>query len=168
MFLSLEEVEAWASFLAGGATVATVARTKLESAPATLFIEADLSRSDGTAVVRQEIMEEWGGVDILIDCLDPSWWRDTDFSGLYGEYWQDVLEGNLLAAVRLDSAFVPGMMERRYAYDKSGFWERNRLFNQLWSSSVSPSTGPASLMRSPSSRRSWPLNAAGIYKASTT
>jgi NAD(P)-dependent dehydrogenase (short-subunit alcohol dehydrogenase family) len=99
-------------FLAGGATVAAVARTKPEDTPAMLFIEADLSNPKGAQVVVEKVMDSWGGVDILIDNLGPGSWLDTDFRGLPDDYWQNILEGNLLAAVRLDRAFVPGMIER--------------------------------------------------------
>ena len=99
-------------FLAGGAKVAAVARTKPVDDPATLFIEADLAHAGGTQAVIRKVMDSWGGVDILIDNFGPSTWLNTDFRGLSDEYWQDILAGNLLAAVRLDRAFVPGMIER--------------------------------------------------------
>lgn len=99
-------------FLDGGAKVAAVARTKTDDTPATLFIEADLLRSEDTQAVTNKVMEDWGGVDILVDNFGPAWWQDTDFSGLSDDYWQNILTGNLLAAVRLDRAFVPGMIER--------------------------------------------------------
>jgi hypothetical protein len=37
---------------------------------------------------------------------------DSDFRGLSDEYWQGILNGNLMSAVRLDRAFVPGRIER--------------------------------------------------------
>jgi NAD(P)-dependent dehydrogenase (short-subunit alcohol dehydrogenase family) len=99
-------------FLAGGAKVAAVARTKPVGSPATLFVEADLVHVDGAKTVVDTVMEVWGGVDILIDNLGPGTWVESDFRGLSDEYWQGILNGNFLSAVRLDRAFVPGMIER--------------------------------------------------------
>ena len=100
-------------FLAGGATVAAVARSKPDDTPATLFIEADLLRADGAQVVIDDVMKHWGGIDILIDNFGPAWWLEAaDYSGLSDDDWQKILEGNLLAAVRLDRSLVPGMTER--------------------------------------------------------
>jgi NAD(P)-dependent dehydrogenase (short-subunit alcohol dehydrogenase family) len=99
-------------FLAGGAKVAAVARMKPEGSPATLFVEADLLHADGSQRVVDTVMEAWDGVDILIDNLGPGTWVESDFRGLSDEYWQDILNGNLMSAVRLDRAFVPGMIER--------------------------------------------------------
>jgi NAD(P)-dependent dehydrogenase (short-subunit alcohol dehydrogenase family) len=68
--------------------------------------------ADGSQRVVDTVMEAWGGVDILIDNLGPGAWVDSDFRGLSDEFWQTILNGNLLSAVRLDRAFVPGMIER--------------------------------------------------------
>jgi NAD(P)-dependent dehydrogenase (short-subunit alcohol dehydrogenase family) len=99
-------------FLAGGAKVAAVARTKPGGSPATLFIEADLLQADGSQRVVDTVMKAWGGVDILINNLGPGALVDSDFRGLSDEYWLGILNGNLMSAVRLDRAFVPGMIER--------------------------------------------------------
>ena len=99
-------------FLAGGARVATVARTKPDASPATLFVEADLRKAEGVRNVVGRIMRDWGGLDLLINNLGAAVWVRPDFSGLSDDYWQESLDGNLLAAVRLDRAFVPGMIER--------------------------------------------------------
>jgi NAD(P)-dependent dehydrogenase (short-subunit alcohol dehydrogenase family) len=69
-------------FLAGGAKVAAVARTKPERSPARLFVEADLLHADGAQRVVDTVMEAWGGVDILINNLGPATWVDSDFRGL--------------------------------------------------------------------------------------
>jgi NAD(P)-dependent dehydrogenase (short-subunit alcohol dehydrogenase family) len=92
--------------------VAAVARTKPEGSPATLFVEADLLHADGSRRVVDTVMEAWDGVDILINNLGPGTWVECDFRGLSDEFWQGILNGNLLSAVRLDRAFVPGMIER--------------------------------------------------------
>jgi NAD(P)-dependent dehydrogenase (short-subunit alcohol dehydrogenase family) len=99
-------------FLAGGAKVAAVARTKPGGSSATLFVEADLAQADGAKTVVDTVMEAWDGVDILINNLGPETWVESDFRGLSDEFWQGILNGNLLSAVRLDRAFVPGMIER--------------------------------------------------------
>ena len=69
--------------------------------------------SVGAQAVIDRIHDAWGGVDILIDNVGASDSRSGSFASLSDEVWQSILEINLLSAVRLDRAFVPGMMERR-------------------------------------------------------
>ncbi|MFJ6168294.1 oxidoreductase [Micromonospora orduensis] len=98
-------------FAAAGATVLTASRgTPPEDLPATHF-PADLATEDGVAELGRMIIDRVGGVDVLVNNAagasapaptlqrsDASWYAD--------------LEMNLLSAVRLDRALVPGMVER--------------------------------------------------------
>src|SRR5580692_6555252 len=84
-------------FQLSGALVATTARSpSLHDQTANLFVQADLATASGVHSVADRIRQEWGGIDVLSD-----------------EDWQQTLELNLLAAVRLDRIFIPGMVERR-------------------------------------------------------
>lgn len=99
---------------AGGATVATTARSALpEGQTPDLFVRADLSRAAGVQQVAKEVLERMGGVDILVDNVGGSSAPSGGFEVLTDDEWQQALETNLLAAVRLDRALLPGMLERR-------------------------------------------------------
>ena len=101
-------------FELSGASVATTAR----SAPApglapALFIEADLGTASGIQNVVDRIQQQWGGLDVLVNNVGGTETRPGGFEVLSYEDWQRILELNLLAAVRLDRAFLPGMIERQ-------------------------------------------------------
>jgi len=51
-------------------------------------------------------------MDILVNNVGGSEAPNGGFQALSDKDWQRALEVNLLAAVRLDRAFVPGMIER--------------------------------------------------------
>jgi len=94
-----------------GATVLTVARTPPEPRPgAHGFVAADLSSPDGTALVTEQVGERLGGVDVLVHTLGGSGSPSGGFAALTDEHWDHELGLNLLAAVRLDRALVPGMV----------------------------------------------------------
>jgi NAD(P)-dependent dehydrogenase (short-subunit alcohol dehydrogenase family) len=98
---------------AGGAVVATTARSPLADGrgPA-LFVQADVSTADGVAKVVAMVLERFGGVDILINNVGGSSAPSGGFAALEDEHWQAAIDANLLAAVRLDRAFLRGMLER--------------------------------------------------------
>ncbi len=104
-------------FRLGGASVATTARSPLhaDQKPA-LFVQADLGTQEGVREVAGRILQEWGGVDILVNNVGGSEAPNGGFQALSDEDWQRALEVNLLAAVRLDRAFVPGMIERQSSF----------------------------------------------------
>jgi len=100
-------------FVASGAKVAVTARSRDARDSDSLFVQADLGTAAGAQAVIDRIHDAWGGVDILINNVGASDSRTGSFASLSDEVWQSILELNLLSAVRLDRAFVPGMMERR-------------------------------------------------------
>ncbi|GAA0920886.1 oxidoreductase [Pseudonocardia zijingensis] len=98
-------------FAAAGATVLTASRTAPpRDLPAT-FIPADLRSAQGAAELGRRVLDAVGGVDILVNNAGaatgpaPTLERSDDS-------WLADLEMNLLGAVRLDRALVPGMVER--------------------------------------------------------
>lgn len=100
-------------FSAGGAKVATTARSSLpEGVSADIFIRADLSTQEGTAQVAQTVLKRWGGLDILVHNVGGSKTPGGGFAKASEECWQDELNLNLLAAVRLDRLLLPSMIER--------------------------------------------------------
>jgi NAD(P)-dependent dehydrogenase (short-subunit alcohol dehydrogenase family) len=99
-------------FQLGGAQVATTGRTSPNDASAALFIAADIGEVAGVQTIIDQIQTEWGGLDILINNVGGADTKPGGFEALTDEDWQHILNVNLLAAVRLDRAFIPGMLER--------------------------------------------------------
>jgi NAD(P)-dependent dehydrogenase (short-subunit alcohol dehydrogenase family) len=99
-------------FQLGGAQVATTGRTSPNEPSAALFIAADVCEIAGVQTIIDEIQTEWGGLDILINNVGGTETKPGGFEALADEDWQHILNVNLLAAVRLDRAFIPGMLER--------------------------------------------------------
>ncbi|HEY3811824.1 MAG TPA: oxidoreductase, partial [Caulobacteraceae bacterium] len=100
-------------FAGSGAAVAITARTAPGDVDARLLvIEADLGTADGVDHVVREVRSRWGGLDVLVNNLGASNAPPGGFDALDDGFWQNILEVNLLAPVRLDRAFVPEMAER--------------------------------------------------------
>jgi len=76
-------------------------------------IKADIGTARGVQNVVDHIQREWGGLDILVNNVGGTETKAGGFEVLSDEDWQRILEVNLLAAVRLDRAFLPGMIERK-------------------------------------------------------
>lgn len=101
-------------FQLAGASVATTARSSSppDQAPV-LLIQADIATANGVREVVERLQQAWGGLDVLINNVGGSGAPPGGFDALSDEFWQNILDVNLLAAVRLDRAFIPGMMERK-------------------------------------------------------
>src|SRR5881296_4175938 len=98
---------------AGGATVATTARSPLPEGQAVgLFVQADISTRDGVDKVVREVLARLGGVDILVNNVGGSSTPSGGVLALSDADWQDTIDANLLAAVRLDRALLPGMLKQ--------------------------------------------------------
>jgi NAD(P)-dependent dehydrogenase (short-subunit alcohol dehydrogenase family) len=96
-----------------GLRVATTARGPASAGEAPeLFVQADVSTGSGVAEVVDRVGAVFGGVDVLVHNVGGSSAPAGGFSVLRDEDWQRALDANLFAAVRLDRAFVPGMIER--------------------------------------------------------
>ena len=101
-------------FALSGASVATTARSEVAHSQASvLFIKADLGTASGAQNVVDRIQQEWGGLDVLVNNAGGTETKTGGFEVLTDEDWQRILDVNLLAAVRLDRAFLPGMIERK-------------------------------------------------------
>jgi len=96
-----------------GATVASTARRAASDTAAAVFVEADASTAEGVNTIVSRVHERLGGVDIVVHNVGGSTAPAGGFSVLTDDEWQRALSINLLAAVRLDRAFLPGMLERR-------------------------------------------------------
>jgi NAD(P)-dependent dehydrogenase (short-subunit alcohol dehydrogenase family) len=101
-------------FQLAGARVATTARSALPEGQAPdLFIQADIGTAAGVQTVVERIQAEWGGLDVLVDNVGGTDTKPGGFEALTDEHWLEILNVNLLGAVRLDRAFIPGMIERK-------------------------------------------------------
>lgn len=97
--------------LKAGATVIITARNKPETEVSNLhFISADLSKSEGTKKVADEVRAQFGRLDILINNLGGSETKGGGFSVLTDEDWEQSINTNLLAPIRLDREFLPQML----------------------------------------------------------
>jgi len=96
-----------------GAKVIITARNQPETiGEGFTFIGADLSTVDGTKYVIDEIKKEFGGIDILINNLGSSETPGGGFAVLTDQHWEDTIQTNLLAPVRLDRGILPFMLEK--------------------------------------------------------
>lgn len=77
------------------------------------FIPADLSTTEGTRQLAESVLSRFGRLDILVNNLGGSETPGGGFSVLTDNDWETTLQTNLLAPVRLDRVFLPGMLERK-------------------------------------------------------
>ena len=94
-----------------GARVATSARTMpTQPVEGVTYIAADLSTAEGTNELARTLLQDWGGVDILINVLGGSKAPGGGFAAISDELWFAELNLNLMPAVRLDRALLPSML----------------------------------------------------------
>lgn len=96
-----------------GATVMTTARSEPRNLQLPdLFIEADISTNDGVQKVIEGVLARLGGLDILVNNVGGSSAPSGGALALSDADWQQTFHTNLFAAVRLDRAFLPKMLEQ--------------------------------------------------------
>lgn len=95
-----------------GAEVMITARTRPVDLPPEMFVAADLTSLQGCTRVAEAVRNRMGGVDIIVHMLGGSSAPRGGFAALGEAEWQAELNLNLLPAVRLDRALVPGMIEQ--------------------------------------------------------
>jgi NAD(P)-dependent dehydrogenase (short-subunit alcohol dehydrogenase family) len=100
-------------FADSGAQVLATARTAPATTPeGVAFIEGDVSTVDGIAAIADAALDRLGGVDIIINNAGASGTFPAGSHTIPPAEWQHVLDVNLLAAVRLNAALLPHMLER--------------------------------------------------------
>jgi len=96
-----------------GAKVIVTARNQPDTlAKEFTFIAADLSTVQGTSHVVEEIEKKFGGIDILVNNLGGSETPGGGFSVLTDQHWEETIQTNLLAPVRLDKGLLPFMLQK--------------------------------------------------------
>jgi NAD(P)-dependent dehydrogenase (short-subunit alcohol dehydrogenase family) len=100
-------------FAIGGATVGTTARSPLpEGNAAKVFVQADIGTRDGVDKVLREVLNQFGGLDILVHNAGGSSAPGGGALVLSDADWQQAFDMNLFAAVRLDRGFLPLMLQQ--------------------------------------------------------
>jgi NAD(P)-dependent dehydrogenase (short-subunit alcohol dehydrogenase family) len=98
---------------AAGAVVMTAARNCPDDLPNGVhFVVADLASPSGCRDLARQAEMKLGGVNILVNVLGGSSAPGGGFAALDDDIWAREISQNLMAAVRLDRALVPGMVER--------------------------------------------------------
>ena len=77
-----------------------------------LFVQADISTPEGVKYVVENVLASLGTVDILVNNVGGTSAPNGGVLALDDSHWQQALNDNLLAAVRLDRAFLPGMIQQ--------------------------------------------------------
>lgn len=98
-------------FSASGASVIAVARHGVDTRefPADVLIQ-DLTTKSGTDAAAEQCLRQLGGVDIVIHNLGGSVAPPGGALTSQDEHWDQALQLNLMAAVRLDRSLLPGMV----------------------------------------------------------
>src|SRR4030095_10719772 len=81
-------------------------------ASADRFVQADVSTREGIESVARAVIDRFKGLDILIHNVGGSAAPGGGGLALSDDDWQRAFDTNLFAAVRLDRAFLPSMLER--------------------------------------------------------
>lgn len=97
-----------------GATVIITARNEpADNLYGHHFIQADLAKEEVATLVITDIHQKFGTVHILINNMGGSTSPSGGFSTLTDEHWENDLRLNILAPVRIDSAVLPTMLEKK-------------------------------------------------------
>jgi NAD(P)-dependent dehydrogenase (short-subunit alcohol dehydrogenase family) len=94
------------------ADVVVTARHQDGEPPARLIL-ADLTSPEGADLVADQAATILGGLDVVVHCVGASFAKPGGALALTDDDWGQALNTNLLAAVRLDRAILPGMVNQR-------------------------------------------------------
>ena len=96
-----------------GARVITTARSMPDDLQSPdLFIQSDIGTPDGVQMVVEQVLARFGGLDVLVNNVGGSSAPSGGALVLSDDDWQQAFNDNLFAAVRLDRAFLPKMLEQ--------------------------------------------------------
>ncbi len=95
---------------AGAQVVATARSVPSQLAEGVRFLAADLSTADGASAVARSVLQQLGGIDIVVNVLGGSSAPGGGFAALDDAEWSKEFSQNLMPAVRLDRALLPSMI----------------------------------------------------------
>lgn len=98
---------------AGAKVIVTARNYPADTELKPYFIAADLSKPEDIVKVTQEIDEQFGGLDILVNNMGANTFPGGGFSMLTDGDWDQALQVNLLSSVRLDRALLPKMLQQK-------------------------------------------------------
>ena len=98
-------------FFGAGGRVITAGRSRVLDTTEG-FVQADVSAREGIDELVKAVMNRFSGLDILVHNVGGSAARGGGALALSDDDWQQALNMNLFAAVRLDRAFLPSMAEQ--------------------------------------------------------
>ena len=98
---------------AGARVIITARQQPEETNSAHQFIAADITQPEQVEKLAQAITETYGGLDILIDNMGGVTAPGGGFSSLTDQDWEQELQFNLLATIRLDRALLPPMLAKK-------------------------------------------------------
>ncbi|MCA1220914.1 SDR family oxidoreductase [Streptomyces sp. 8L] len=101
-------------FAEAGADVVVAARTPVDEPPAGKFVAADLATAEGTADLAARATRLLGGVDVLVNNAGSQTYLPGGALDATDDDWYRDLDTNLMSAVRLDRALLPGMIARHH------------------------------------------------------
>ncbi|HZX70352.1 MAG TPA: SDR family oxidoreductase [Rhodanobacter sp.] len=96
----------------GAKVIATARSVPDTSSDGVGYIAADITTAEGCVAVAKAVVDRLGGIDILVNVLGGSTAPGGGFAVLDDEEWSKELNLNLMAAVRLDRALLPSMIEQ--------------------------------------------------------
>jgi NAD(P)-dependent dehydrogenase (short-subunit alcohol dehydrogenase family) len=97
-----------------GGRVATVARTAPDETALNgveLFVQADISRSDGVSKLVEAVLGRFGGIDVIVHNAGGAEAPAGSALSFGDRDWQQILDLNLLAPARIDRALLPHMLD---------------------------------------------------------
>jgi len=95
---------------AGAQVVATARSAPTRLAEGVRFLAADLTTAEGADAVAHSVLQQFGGIDIIVNVLGGSSAPGGGFAALDDAAWSSELNQNLMPAVRLDRALLPPMI----------------------------------------------------------
>lgn len=95
---------------AGVRVIATARSVPEIAAEGISYIAADLSSAAGCEAAVNAVLQQFGGVDIIVNVMGGSSAPGGGFAALSDSEWQNALNQNLLPAVRIDRALLPSML----------------------------------------------------------
>ncbi len=97
---------------AGARVIATARAVPADAIEGVHYIAADLATAKGCTVLAESVLQQWSGIDILVNVLGGSSAPGGGFAALDDAEWWKELNQNLMPAVRLDRALLPAMIEQ--------------------------------------------------------
>ena len=95
---------------AGAHVIAAARSLPAKASNGVSYLAADLSTEDGARAAARSALEQFGGIDILVNVVGGSGSPSGGFAALEDAHWFEELNQNLMSAVRLDRALLPSML----------------------------------------------------------